>query len=73
MVSVRLTSPVSHRRGYHTQKVCYVPPVGFEPTTCGLKVRSSDLTELKGLTRNNYITFLDVLQIAILCCQLSSV
>ena len=41
-----------------------VPPVGFEPTTCGLKVRSSDLTELKGLTKNKYIMLLDVLQIA---------
>ena len=45
------------------QRVRYVPPVGFEPTTCGLKVRSSDLTELKGLTRNNYIMSLCVLQI----------
>ena len=40
--------PVYHERISYTLS-CYVPPVGFEPTTCGLKVRSSDQTELKGL------------------------
>ena len=40
--------PVYHERISYTPS-CYVPPVGFEPTTCGLKVRSSDQTELKGL------------------------
>ena len=40
--------PVYHERISYIPS-CYVPPVGFEPTTCGLKVRSSDQTELKGL------------------------